>query len=92
MTGKKVSLRRCIGCGNMIDKKELIRVIKTKENVISLDTTGKAAGRGAYMCPSSECLNKAIKTRGLERSFKTSIPQDVYKELEKELNCTETSK
>ncbi len=90
MSDKKVSLRRCIGCGNMIDKKELIRVIKTKENEISIDITGKKNGRGAYMCNSSECLNKAIKSRGLERSFKTSIPQDVYKELEKELNSTET--
>ena len=90
MSDKNVSLRRCIGCGNMIDKKELIRVIKTKENEISIDITGKKNGRGAYMCNSSECLNKAIKSRGLERSFKTSIPQDVYKELEKELNSTET--
>ena len=90
MSDKKVSLRRCIGCGDMIDKKELIRVIKTKENEISIDITGKKNGRGAYMCNSSECLNKAIKSRGLERSFKTSIPQDVYKELEKELNSTET--
>ena len=86
MSDKKVSLRRCIGCGEMKDKRELIRVIRTKENEISIDVTGKKNGRGAYMCCSSECLEKAIKTRGLERSFKTSIPQDVYIELEKELN------
>ena len=86
MSDKKVSLRRCIGCGEMKDKRELIRVIRTKENEISIDATGKKNGRGAYMCCSSECLKKAIKTRGLERSFKTSIPQDVYIELEKELN------
>lgn len=86
MSDKKVSLRRCIGCGEMKDKRELIRVIRTKESEISVDATGKKNGRGAYMCCSSECLKKAIKTRGLERSFKTSIPQDVYIELEKELN------
>lgn len=86
MSDKKVSLRRCIGCGEMKDKRELIRVIRTKESEISIDATGKKNGRGAYMCCSSECLKKAIKTRGLERSFKTSIPQDVYIELEKELN------
>ena len=88
MSDKKVSLRRCIGCGEMKDKRELIRVIRTKESEISIDATGKKNGRGAYMCCSSECLKKAIKTRGLERSFKTSIPQDVYIELEKELNST----
>ena len=86
MSDKKVSLRRCIGCGEMKDKRELIRVIRTKESEISIDATGKKNGRGAYMCCSSECLKKTIKTRGLERSFKTSIPQDVYIELEKELN------
>ena len=86
MSDKKVSLRRCIRCGEMKDKRELIRVIRTKESEISIDATGKKNGRGAYMCCSSECLKKAIKTRGLERSFKTSIPQDVYIELEKELN------
>ena len=89
MSDKKVSLRRCIGCGNMIDKNKLIRVIKTKDNDISIDMTGKKNGRGAYVCNSSECLKKAIKSRGLERSFKVSIPQDVYRELEKELNSTE---
>ena len=89
MSDKKVSLRRCIGCGNMIDKNKLIRVIKTKDNDISIDMTGKKNGRGAYVCNSSECLKKAIKSRGLERSFKVSIPQDVYTELEKEMNSTE---
>ena len=89
MSNKKVSLRRCIGCGSMIDKKDLIRVIRTKENDISIDITGKKNGRGAYVCNSSECLKKAIKSRGLERSFKVSIPQDVYTELEKEMNSTE---
>ena len=89
MSNKKVSLRRCIGCGSMIDKNDLIRVIRTKENDISIDITGKKNGRGAYVCNSSECLKKAIKSRGLERSFKVSIPQDIYTELEKEMNSTE---
>ena len=82
MSDKKISLRRCVGCGNMIDKKDLIRIIKTKDNEICIDTTHKKNGRGAYMCISSKCLEKAIKTRGLERSFKTSIPKDIYMDLD----------
>ena len=88
MSDKKVSLRRCTGCGNMIDKKKLIRVIKTKEKNILLDMTGKMNGRGAYLCSSLECLNKSIKSKGLERSLKTTIPQEVYIELEKELSVS----
>ena len=69
----------------MKNKKELIRVIKTKENDFKIDFTGRLNGRGAYMCCSSICFNKAVKSRGLERSFKMSIPDEIYKQLEKEL-------
>ena len=69
----------------MKDKKSMLRVIKTPENEILLDTTGKKNGRGAYICSSMDCLNKAIKSKGLERSLKFSIPSEVYEALKKEL-------
>lgn len=69
----------------MKDKKSMLRVIKTPENEILLDTTGKKNGRGAYICSSMDCLNKAIKSKGLERSLKCSIPSEVYAALKKEL-------
>ena len=85
MSIKKIPMRQCIGCGEMKSKKEMIRVIKTAENEILLDATGRKNGRGAYLCPSMECMQKAIKTRGLERSFKMAIPAEVYETLEKEM-------
>jgi hypothetical protein len=84
-TVRKVPQRQCIGCGEMKNKKEMIRIIKTPEDEIMIDATGKKNGRGAYICKSAECLKKAVKSKGLERSLKVSIPQDVYEELEKEL-------
>ena len=74
MSVKKIPLRQCIGCGEMKSKKEMIRVIKTAEDQILLDATGRKNGRGAYLCPSMECFKKAVKGRGLERSFKMAIP------------------
>ncbi len=82
---KKIPLRQCIGCGEMKSKKEMIRVIKTPEGEIMMDATGRKNGRGAYICPSSECLKKAIKSKGLERSFKMNIPKEVYEQLTKEM-------
>lgn len=82
---KKIPMRQCVGCGEMKNKKELLRVIKTAEDEILLDTTGKKNGRGAYICPKEECLKKAIKTKGLERSLKTAIPQEVTENLTKEM-------
>jgi len=82
---KKIPLRQCIGCGEMKSKKEMIRVIKTAEGEILLDATGRKNGRGAYLCPSMECFKKAVKGRGLERSFKMAIPREVYETLEKEM-------
>lgn len=86
MAGKKIPLRQCLGCGEMKSKKEMLRVIRTPEDTVCLDTTGKKNGRGAYVCMSGECLTKAKKNRGLERSLKLSIPDEVYDELEKEWN------
>ena len=81
---KKVPMRKCVGCGEMKSKKEMMRVLKTGEGEILLDTTGRKNGRGAYLCYSLECLEKARKNKGLERSLKTEIPQEVYERLEKE--------
>lgn len=81
---KEDPLRQCIGCGEM-KSKEMIRVIKTAEDQILLDATGRKNGRGAYLCPSMECFKKAVKGRGLERSFKMAIPREVYETLEKEM-------
>ncbi len=85
-TVKKIPQRKCIGCGQMKDKKELIRILKTQEETIVIDTTGKKNGRGAYVCANEDCLAKAFKTKGLERSFKMAIDESIYDELKKELN------
>jgi len=84
-TNRKVPMRQCTGCGEMKSKKEMMRVLKTAENEVVLDTTGRKNGRGAYLCFSLECLKKARKNRGLERSLKIAIPAEVYDSLEKEL-------
>ena len=81
---KKVPMRQCVGCSEMKGKKEMMRILKTAEGDIVLDVTGKKNGRGAYLCKSDECLKKARKNRGIERSFKMSIPAEVYNNLEKE--------
>ena len=82
---KKSPLRQCIGCGEMKSKKEMIRVLKTTEDEIVIDATGRKNGRGAYICPSMECFKKAVKSKGLERSLKMEIPKEVYEALEKEM-------
>lgn len=82
---KKIPLRQCIGCGEMKSKKELIRVLKTTEDEIVIDATGRKNGRGAYICPSMECFKKAVKSKSLERSLKMAIPKEVYEALEKEM-------
>ena len=81
---KKVPMRQCIGCGEMKSKREMMRILKTAEQEIVLDVTGKMNGRGAYLCKSEECLKKARKNKGVERSFKMAIPAEVYDSLEKE--------
>lgn len=87
---RKMPQRKCVGCQEMKNKKELIRVIRTAEGEFLLDATGKKNGRGAYLCPSRECFQKAVKSRGLERSFKRAIPKEVYDALEKEMEALET--
>ena len=81
---KKIPMRKCVGCQEMKSKKEMMRVLKTSEDTFELDATGKKNGRGAYLCPSMDCFKKAVKNKGLERSFKTAIPKEVYETLEKE--------
>lgn len=89
MQTRKVPLRKCTGCGEMKSKKELVRVVKNKEEEVSLDLTGKKAGRGAYVCKSLACLQKARKVRGLERVLSCKIPEEVYDQMEKELAANE---
>ena len=84
MNTKKIPLRKCIGCGEMKEKNTLVRVVKTKEGEFLLDALGKANGRGAYLCRDPLCLAKAKKNRGLERSLKGRIPEDLWKQLEQE--------
>lgn len=85
MPTRKIPLRRCTGCGEMKSKKELIRVVHNKEGEVSLDRTGKKAGRGAYICPNPDCLQKARKSRGLERALSCRIPEEIYDRMEEEL-------
>ena len=85
MANKKIPLRKCVGCGEMKAKKELIRVIKNDEGVF-LDASGRKNGRGAYICADTDCLEKARKSKGLERSLKVAIPDEVYENLEKEMS------
>ena len=76
----------CLGCNEMKPKKELIRVVRSPEGDISLDTTGKKSGRGAYVCPNAECLRLARKSKKLEKSFSCRISDEVYDNMERELN------
>ena len=87
---KKIPMRQCIGCGEMKSKKEMMRILKTTEGEICLDVTGKKNGRGAYLCISKECLQKARKNKGIERSFKMAIPNEVYDALEEEYEKIDT--
>ena len=91
MINKKIPLRKCVGCMEMKEKKNLIRVVKTPEDTFVLDDTGKKNGRGAYICKNRECLQKAVKNHGLERSFQTSISREVYDALSTELEKIEQS-
>lgn len=78
---KKTPMRQCTGCREMKPKRELIRVVKSPENEISLDFKGKAQGRGAYVCQDPECLKKAMKSKALERSLDIKIPDEIYAQL-----------
>jgi hypothetical protein len=91
---KKIPMRQCVGCREMKEKSDMIRVIRTADedcmDKIILDATGRKNGRGAYLCRNSECLKRAIKSKGLERSLKMPIPAEVYEELTKEMEEIET--
>ena len=78
---KKVPERTCIGCNETKPKKELLRIVKDKENIISIDITGKKNGRGAYICPKEECLEKAMKSNRLSRAFEQNIDKEIYEDL-----------
>ena len=82
---KKIPQRKCIACQERDSKKGLIRIVKNKEGQIFLDPSGKANGRGAYICKDVECLKKATKTKALNKSFKVEVPNEVYENLLKEL-------
>ena len=82
---KKIPLRQGLGCREMKPKKELIRVVRSPEGQVSLDFKGKKPGRGAYVCPSPECLKKARKARALERAFSAPMPDEVWEELEAQM-------
>lgn len=86
---KKIPLRKCVGCGEMKEKRELIRVVRSPEGEISLDKIGRKPGRGAYVCPSMDCLKAARKAHRLERTFSCAIPEEIYDRLEEELQTDE---
>ena len=82
---KKIPMRQCLGCREMKPKRELLRVVRSPEGEVSLDTRGKKPGRGAYVCHNADCLKKAIKTRALSRALETEIPEEVMQRLAAEL-------
>jgi len=86
MKPRKIPMRKCSGCGEMKNKRELIRVVRSADGEFSIDKTGKKAGRGSYICPSLICLQNAQKFKGLERSFKQAIPAAVFEQLKEELD------
>ena len=85
MKTKKIPMRMCTGCGEMFDKRELVRVVKSPEGEVSLDLTGKKAGRGAYVCKNADCLKKARKKRAFERAFSMQLDDEVYNKMEEEI-------
>ncbi|MBR0397397.1 MAG: YlxR family protein [Eubacterium sp.] len=89
MKTKKIPMRKCVGCQERKEKKELIRVLRTPEGAVVLDTTGRANGRGAYLCRSAGCLQKAVRNKGLARSLEQEIPAEVLEALQKEMEALE---
>ena len=84
---KKIPMRQCMGCRERLEKRQLIRVVRSPEGEVSLDFSGKKNGRGAYLCPDPQCLKKAIKSKSLDRSLEVTIPQEIYERLEKEMEA-----
>jgi len=89
MQAKNQPLRMCTGCGEMKPKRELVRLVKNKDGEVLLDLTGKAQGRGAYICKNSECFKKAVKARRFEKAFSQKIPEEIYQKIEAELKNNE---
>ncbi|MBE6683412.1 MAG: YlxR family protein [Ruminococcaceae bacterium] len=89
MAEKKTPMRKCIGCNEMKDKRELIRIVRNSEGVMNVDPSGKLSGRGAYICKCTDCFDAAVKAKRLERAFKTRIPDEIYTSLREALseNC-----
>lgn len=83
---KQIPVRQCLGCRQMKPKLDLVRVIKTPENEVCLDLTGKKNGRGAYICKSLDCFDKAVKTKAIERALKQNVPDDIYQTIGMELS------
>jgi predicted RNA-binding protein YlxR (DUF448 family) len=88
---KRKPQRTCLGCRTSKDKNELIRIVRSPEGTVSCDLTGKANGRGAYICPDSACLAKAVKSRALNRALKTEIPEEVISRLTREIGGADGS-
>ena len=86
MKTRKIPMRMCVGCREMKEKRSLMRVVKSPEGAISFDRVGKAPGRGAYVCKSKECFEKAVKQRQLERALETRIDEAVFSQLMEEID------
>ena len=86
---KKIPQRQCMGCRERMDKRDLIRVVRTPEGNVQLDFSGKLNGRGAYICPKADCLKKARKSKALDRSLEVAIPEEVYDRLEREIEVAQ---
>ncbi len=82
---KRTPQRTCIGCRSIKDKKELIRIVRGEDKIVSIDLTGKKNGRGAYICPDTACLDKAVKNHALERSFKTALQPGLIEQIRREI-------
>ena len=85
---KKIPQRQCMGCRERKNKRELIRVVRGTDGIVNLDFSGKAPGRGAYICPDPECLKKALRSKALDRSLEVEIPETVYDRLAKEMEVS----
>ena len=87
MKTRKIPMRMCVGCREMKEKRQLLRIVKNAEGQISFDRVGKAPGRGAYICRSAECLEKAVRQRQLERALETKIDESVFAQLMEEIHA-----
>ena len=85
MKKRKIPIRKCLGCGASKEKKELIRIVKTPEDEIIVDTTGKINGRGAYICNDVDCLDKALKNRSINKSLKAEVTIEIYEKLKEKV-------